>query len=28
VIENVYIGQKPAAAAMTDLAKQINSLPD
>jgi multiple sugar transport system substrate-binding protein len=28
VIENVYIGQKPAAAAMTDLAKQINALPD
>jgi multiple sugar transport system substrate-binding protein len=28
VIENVYIGQKPAAAAMTDLARQINALPD
>ena len=28
VIENVYIGQKPAPAAMTDLARQINALPD
>ena len=28
VIENVYIAQKPAAAAMTDLARQINALPD
>jgi multiple sugar transport system substrate-binding protein len=28
IIENVYIGQKPAAAAMGDLAKQINALPD
>ena len=28
VIENVYIGQKPAAAAMGDLARQINALPD
>jgi multiple sugar transport system substrate-binding protein len=28
VIETVYIGQKPGAAAMTDLAKQINALPD
>jgi len=28
VIENVYIGQKPAAAAMSELARQINALPD
>jgi hypothetical protein len=28
VIENVYIAQKPAAAAMQDLARQINALPD
>jgi ABC-type glycerol-3-phosphate transport system substrate-binding protein len=28
VIENVYIGQKPAAAAMGELARQINALPD
>ena len=28
VIESVYIGQKPAAAAMQDLARQINALPD
>jgi len=28
VIENVYIGQKPPKAAMEDLAKQINALPD
>ena len=28
VIENVYIGQKPAAAAMGDLTRQINALPD
>ena len=28
VIENVYIGQNPARAAMEDLAKQINALPD
>jgi multiple sugar transport system substrate-binding protein len=28
VIENVYIAQMPAAAAMTDLARQINALPD
>jgi multiple sugar transport system substrate-binding protein len=28
IIENVYIGQRPAAAAMGDLAKQINALPD
>ena len=28
VIENIYIAQKPAAAAMTDLARQINALPD
>ena len=28
VIETIYIGQKPAPAAMTDLAKQINALPD
>jgi len=28
VIESVYIGQKPAAAAMGDLARQINALPD
>ncbi len=28
IIENVYIGQKPAAAAMGDLARQINALPD
>jgi len=28
VIENVYIAQKPAALAMTDLARQINALPD
>jgi multiple sugar transport system substrate-binding protein len=28
VIETVYIGQRPARAAMEDLAKQINSLPD
>jgi multiple sugar transport system substrate-binding protein len=28
VIEDVYIAQKPAAAAMTDLARQINALPD
>ena len=27
VIESVYIGQKPARAAMEDLARQINSLP-
>lgn len=27
-IENVYIAQKPAAAAMTDLARQIDALPD
>ena len=27
VIENVYIGQTPARAAMEDLAKQINALP-
>ena len=27
VIENVYIGQKPARAAMEDLARQINALP-
>lgn len=28
VIENIYIGQKPAPAAMADLARQINALPD
>ncbi len=28
VIENVYIGQKPAPAAMGELARQINALPD
>jgi multiple sugar transport system substrate-binding protein len=28
VIESVYIAQKPAKAAMEDLARQINSLPD
>ncbi|HEV8533529.1 MAG TPA: extracellular solute-binding protein [Methylomirabilota bacterium] len=28
VIESVYIGQKPAAAAMQDLTRQINALPD
>jgi multiple sugar transport system substrate-binding protein len=28
VIESIYIGQKPAAAAMQDLARQINALPD
>ncbi len=28
VIESIYIGQKPAAAAMGDLARQINALPD
>jgi multiple sugar transport system substrate-binding protein len=28
VIEGVYIGQRPAKAAMEDLAKQINALPD
>ena len=28
VIESVYIGQKPARAAMEDLARQINALPD
>jgi multiple sugar transport system substrate-binding protein len=28
IIENVYIGQRPAAAAMGDLARQINALPD
>jgi multiple sugar transport system substrate-binding protein len=28
VIESVYIGQKPAAAAMQDLARQINALPE
>jgi multiple sugar transport system substrate-binding protein len=28
VIETVYIGQKPARAAMEDLARQINALPD
>ena len=28
VIESVYIGQKAAAAAMQDLARQINALPD
>jgi multiple sugar transport system substrate-binding protein len=28
MIENVYIGQKPAAAAMGDLVRQINALPD
>jgi len=28
VIESMYIGQKPAAAAMSDLARQINALPD
>ena len=28
VIENVYIAQKPAAAAMQDLSRQINALPD
>jgi len=28
VIETVYIGQKPGSTAMTDLAKQINALPD
>ena len=28
VIETVYIGQKPAKAAMEDLARQINALPD
>jgi multiple sugar transport system substrate-binding protein len=27
VIENVYIGQKPARAAMEDLARQINAMP-
>jgi len=27
-IENVYIGQKPAKAAMEELARQINALPD
>ena len=27
VIESVYIGQRPARAAMEDLAKQINALP-
>ena len=28
VIETVYIGQKPARAAMEDLARQINAMPD
>jgi multiple sugar transport system substrate-binding protein len=28
VIESMYIGQKPVAAAMGDLARQINALPD
>jgi ABC-type glycerol-3-phosphate transport system substrate-binding protein len=28
VIESVYIGQRPARAAMEDLARQINALPD
>jgi len=28
VIETVSIGQKPGSTAMTDLAKQINALPD
>jgi len=28
VIETVYIGQKPAGSAMSDLAKQVNALPD
>ncbi len=28
VIESVYIGQKPGRAAMEDLARQINALPD
>lgn len=28
VIETVYIGQRPARAAMEDLAKQINAMPD
>ena len=28
VIETIYIGQKPAAQAMPDLAKQIDALPD
>lgn len=28
VIESIYIGQKPAKAAMEDLARQINALPD
>ena len=27
VIESVYIAQKPARAAMEDLARQINALP-
>jgi len=28
VIETIYIGQKPARAAMEDLARQINALPE
>jgi hypothetical protein len=28
VIEGLYIGQRQAKAAMEDLAKQINALPD
>lgn len=28
VIESIYVGQKPAKAAMEDLARQINALPD
>ena len=28
VIESMYTGQKPAKAAMEDLAKQINALPE
>ena len=28
MIETVYIGQKPPQAAMEDLARQINALPD
>jgi hypothetical protein len=28
VLDSIYTGQKPAKAAMEDLAKQINALPD